>query len=308
MNVIVTGASGFTGRNLIRYLLALPGDVPNIQGLSRSAPQISHPRYTHIEADLGQINRIRHILKNISPDAIIHLAGRNNGTLTELLHSNVINTRNLLEAVLQNGLNPRILVIGSSAEYGYAGLEPIAETAPLRPVGAYGVSKVAQDLLSISYHYAHALNIAVARPFNIIGPVQADSFICGRLVRQTMEIQAGTREAIELNGGDTRRDFIDVRDVADAYWKLISHDNFHSQITGHAFNIGSGKSTSILEVIRELSAITGITVPIIMNQSKGKELVPEQISDITLMHSRTGWVPSISLNHSLKNMMEQTLK
>lgn len=305
MKVLVTGASGFTGHYLIKHLLPLFDDEPQIWGISRSVPQISHPGCTHLQADLSQMDQIDTVIKRVSPDAIIHLAGLNQGTLNELLQANVVNTENLLDAVRKGSPDARVLVVGSSAEYGYAGDLPIKEDAPLHPIGAYGISKVAEDLLAIRYNIAHGLRVAVARPFNLIGPGQPDSFACGRLTYQAAEIRDGQREIFELSGGDARRDFVDVRDAVDAYWRLISHENFEKKVAGLAFNIGSGRSYSVSEVIKEISVIIGRSHPVNMPESPLRELVPVQIADNTLIEKETGWRPSIPINYSLKEMIEQ---
>jgi GDP-4-dehydro-6-deoxy-D-mannose reductase len=303
MNILVTGASGFTGHHLIKHLLCLREGALHIWGISRSAPQISHPGITYLKADLGKKEHIDTIIQQISPDAVIHLAGLNRGTLAELLHANVINTEHLLKALQKERPDARVLVVGSSAEYGYAGEMPIREDAPLRPTSAYGISKVAEDLLAIQYHAAHALCIAVVRPFNLVGPGQPDSFVCGKLIRQAVEIKNGMRGAFELAGSEARRDFVDVRDVVDAYWRLISHKNFEKNVAGRAFNIGSGKSYSVSEVVQEIASVTNISYEIHMSAIPVRDLVPVQIANTTLIEKETGWRPLTPLRRSLEDMI-----
>jgi GDP-4-dehydro-6-deoxy-D-mannose reductase len=303
MKVLITGASGFTGTHLIKYLLSLPEDSPSVIGISRSPPRISHPDYRYIRTDLENEDQINFVFDKTCPDAVIHLAGRNKGNLTELLQSNVISTESLLNVILKKRPDARIIVVGSSAEYGYAGTEPIAENAPLHPVGLYGISKVAEDLLSISYRDIYELGIAVARPFNLIGPGQPDSFVCGSLTRQAAEIQGGLRAAFELTGGNATRDFIDVRDEAVALWRLLSHDNFDNRIVGRAFNIGTGKGYSIFEVIQEIFSVMGKSYPISGPGVPARELVPIQIADTTSLKKETGWQASIPIRRSLEDMI-----
>jgi GDP-4-dehydro-6-deoxy-D-mannose reductase len=305
MNVLVTGASGFTGHYLIRHLLSLGEGTLHVSGICRSAPQISLAGCTYFRADLNRREQVDAVIKRVSPDAVIHLAGLNRGTLAELLQTNVINTENLLEVVRKERPDSRILVVGSSAEYGYAGETPVTEDAPLRPVSTYGISKVAEDILALHYYTAYGLGVAVPRPFNLIGPGQSDSFVCGMLTRQAVEIRGGIRDAFELAGGEARRDFVDVRDVVDGYWKLICHKNFEKRVAGRAFNIGSGKSYSVSEVIQEISKITGISCKVYMRALAGRELVPLQMADTTLIEKETGWIPSTPLRRSLEEMISK---
>ena len=303
MNVLVTGASGFTGHYLIKHLLSSYKGALPIWGISRSAPKISHSGCTYIRADLSQREQVETVIKKVSPDAVIHLAGLNHGTLVELLQANVINTEHLLKAVQEERPDARVLVIGSSAEYGYGGEKPITENEPLRPISSYGISKVSEDLLAIQYYNACNLGVAVARPFNLIGPYQSDSFICGKLIRHAAEIRDGKREAFDLASIDARRDFIDVRDVVDAYWRLLSHENFEKRVAGRAFNIGSGRSYAISEVIQEITMITGRSYKVHLSVQPPRDLVPVQIADIILIEKVTGWRPSTPLRRSLEDMI-----
>ncbi len=122
MNVLVTGASGFTGHYMIKYLLSSYERALHIWGISRSPPQVSHSGCTYIKVDLNQSEQVDAVIKQVSPDVIIHLAGMNRGTLIELLCANVINTENLLRAVRKDRPDARVLVVGSSAEYGTPGI------------------------------------------------------------------------------------------------------------------------------------------------------------------------------------------
>jgi GDP-4-dehydro-6-deoxy-D-mannose reductase len=215
----------------------------------------------------------------------------------------VINTEHLLNAVRKEKPDARVLVVGSSAEYGYAGEIPITEETPLRPSGVYGISKVAEDLLAVQYYTAHDLAVAIARPFNLIGPEQSDLYVCGKLTHQAVDIRNGKREVFEIVGSDAGRDYVDVRDVVEAYWRLLSHDNFEKKVAGRAFNIGSGKSYSVLEVIQEITRITGRLYKVHMPELPVRELVPVQIADIRRIEKETGWRPSIPLSSSLEEMI-----
>lgn len=303
MNILITGASGFTGYHLIHCLLSQSEGIDQIWGLSRSVPSISHDTFTPVCVDLGNNEEINRLIQEIRPDAIIHLAALNRGSLEDLVQSNVVNTGHLLDAVRMHAPCARVLVVSSSAVYGYAGDTPIPEDTPFRPVGAYGTSKAAEELLAFQYHHVYNLNVAVARPFNLIGPGQPESFVCGRLTRQAIEIQAGKRQCFELTGGDARRDYIDVRDVVDAYWRLISHQLFTEHIAGGAFNIGSERSYSVSELIGMISGIMKTSYPISI-QPLEAELVPVQIADTTRLRKETGWDPLIDICRSLGDMIE----
>ncbi len=303
MNVLITGASGFTGHHLIHHLLSQTASVDHIWGLSRHLSSISHTKCTPVCVDLGNTEDVERLMQEIKPDAVIHLAGLNRGSLEDLLQSNVMNTGHLLDAVRMHAPGARVLVVSSSAVYGYAGDSPIPEDAPFRPVGAYGISKAAEELLAFQCRHVYNLNVAVARPFNLIGPGQPESFLCGRLTRQAVEIHAGKRHSFNLTGGDARRDYIDVRDVVDAYWRLISHQLFTEHIAGRVFNIGSERSYSVSELISAISEIMNTSYTISLQPFEA-ELVPIQVADTARLRGETGWYPLIDIRRSLEDMIE----
>jgi GDP-4-dehydro-6-deoxy-D-mannose reductase len=220
-----------------------------------------------------------------------------------LLDANVVATQNLLDAACALENPPRVIVTGSSAEYGYAGTGPIAESAPLRPVGAYGVSKAAADLLARSYAAVRELPVAVVRPFNLVGPGQSDAYLCGKIARQAVEIDLGHRDEISLSDLSSRRDFVDVRDMVAACWSLASIPDFGNRCAGKAFNIGSGNARSVADVLEIVSKITGKRYPVLLPDQEPPVAVPTQRSDNTLITATCGWKPSLTLSQSLKDML-----
>ncbi len=303
MKILITGASGFTGHHMVDYLLALPRSDLEIFGLYNTRAPGDRSGCTYLRGNLCNRDETRTLIRSVSPDAVLHLAGVNRGTLLDLLHINVLGTQNLLDAVVQERPDCRMLVVGSSAEYGYAGPGPIAEDAPLRPVDEYGISKVAEDLLARSYASMHNLRVAVVRPFNLIGPGQPVSFVCGRIVKQVLDIQAGLQDEVHLGNIDSERDFIDVRDAVSGYWQVLSHARFEEFYTGEAINIGSGQATSIREVLACIEAVTQRTYLIESSRDPGLEPVPVQMSDNTRIMTTSGWRPSIPLRRSLEDML-----
>jgi len=182
-------------------------------------------------------------VNDICPDAIIHLGGMTRGDLGNLLQANVIGTKNILDAGFAANPDCRILVVSSSAVYGYPGEAPIPESTPLRPLSEYGISKMAQEALALMHHTLNGTHVSIARPFNLAGPGQPESFICGKLVRQVADIEQQKKTALDLLETSSSRDLIDVRDVVRGYWALISHPDFSGKCSGRAFNLGSGNAS-----------------------------------------------------------------
>ena len=308
MKVLITGASGFTGNQLINLLSAQ--ENISIVGVARETSALfSHLNtVTWVKGDILNKDAIAKTVSLVNPDAVIHLAGANHGSIQDLLTTNVIGTRNILDTALKSNPDCRILVISSSAVYGYAGDNAIAEDQLLKPLTEYGISKATQDNLCQMYHKTRDCQVAIARPFNLIGPNQPASFVCGEIVQQVREIEHGRRSSLDLLEIQSCRDFIDVRDVVNAYRALILHKTFREDCAGNAFNIGSGKSYPVSTVIDLLQEITGKEYPLHLSVSSPSISVPSQKSDNSLIHRITGWMPRISLKESLSDMLNAARK
>jgi GDP-4-dehydro-6-deoxy-D-mannose reductase len=308
MKILVTGAGGFTGGYMMEFL-ASQKDVDPI-GLIRSESSV-HSNVSGVSwvtADLLDRDRLFDKISVICPDAIIHLAGLSSGTLDALLMTNVTGTRNLLDAGMQANPDCRVLVVSSSAVYGYAGRAAIPERAPLKPLSDYGVSKMTQDTMSLMYHEINGAAVTVARPFNLVGPNLSGSFICGRIVNQVAEINHGKKTDLDLLETHSFRDFVDVRDVVRGYFSLVSHPEFLQYCAGKVFNLGSGIACSISEIISTIEAITGNHYNIRLPTSPPPIPIPSQQSDNSRITATTGWMPMIPLKESLIDMLDAVNK
>lgn len=302
MKVLVTGASGFTGKHLMSYLAGIPGTL-ELFGLSRSKSECVPNYYSLVMCDLTCRDQVNSVISEINPEIIIHLAGRNHGTLEVLLAINVIGTQNLLDAAHNLPKRPRVLIIGSSAEYGYAGTGPISENAPVHPISEYGISKLASTFLSLNYYKSKGLPVVVIRPFNLLGPGQPETFVCGRLVKQVCRTDSTASSSIQLSRINSRRDFIDVRDVVHAYWMIISHPHFNKECAGKIFNLGSGKAFSVAEIFKCICFIKKRNYKINLLSDETPDLIPTQRCDHRELTKITGWMPSISFEKSLQDMI-----
>lgn len=307
MTILVTGATGFTGSALLRS----PNNsrIHDIVGLARSAPSGAgwSAGIRILPCDLLDRSRLHAVIADTRPERVIHLAGLNRGALKELFSSNVTGTENLLDALRETNPACRILIVSSSAVYGYTGTGPIGEEAPMRPLTDYAKSKAEQERIAREQHTGGSL-VTIARPFNLIGPGQPDAFLCGRIVRQVVEIEHGEREHLELFETRSYRDFIDVRDAVRVYWALVSHPNFERECAGRVFNIGSGTAYSVSDVISLVEEITGRTYVVEMPEDPPVVPVPYQQADISRIRAVTGWKPVIPLKEALVDMLEAERK
>ena len=303
MNVLVTGAAGFTGRRMMAYL-ATQKDVTPVGLVRREIPKTGDLPTIPMVADLLDNQRLQAVIPSACPDAVIHLAGLTGGS-PEVLHAtNVEGTKNLLDAVIRFNPACRILVVSSSAVYGYAGDGPIPETSPLKPVSDYGKSKAEQEMIAFDYAFKEKSAVAVARPFNLAGPGQTDVFVCGRIVNQVVDIERGERDALDLWETSSSRDLIDVRDVVSGYWALLSHPDFPAECSGKAFNLGAGKAFRVSEIIAIVAAITGNHYRVRLPDTPHPIRIPTQQSDNARITALTGWLPEIPLEKTLRDMLD----
>lgn len=307
-SILITGVTGFTGSYLAKHIARTMKNA-NIVGVSRYALS-KECDYEFVECNLLNSTRIKEIVKNVKPEYVFHLAGLTTSNDPEALYEvNVLGTINLLDGlkIIKEKIDPKTLVVGSSAEYGVAKQDelPISETNPLRPITYYGISKVSEDLLGFQYYHNYNLRIVRARPFNLVGPGQSPDFVCGAFVKQIVEIEQKSAEAeIVVGNLEAKRDFIDVRDVVKAYVKLMSLEKY-----GDVYNIGSGKCYSIEEALNILLNMVDVEIQIKQKPDVITEHeIPIQVSDVSKIKRDVGWEPEISFEKSLEDMLNYERK
>lgn len=232
MNILLTGASGFTGRHFMQAATRAGHTVVPLQA------DLSNP--AQIEAEVVQAQ----------PDAVVHLAAISyvaHADASALYAINTVGTTHLLAAVAALRKVPQCVLLASSANvYGNCNSSPIAETQAPVPVNHYAMSKLAMEHMARTY--ADRLPLIIARPFNYTGPGQASQFLIPKLVQH----YAGLADSIELGNIHVEREFNDVRMVCEAYLALLQHGE-----TGQTYNICTGLPYTLQQVMDVLTDITG---------------------------------------------------
>jgi GDP-4-dehydro-6-deoxy-D-mannose reductase len=309
LKALITGISGFVGSYLSEHLLETTdwelagtvfGPIDNIASLC--------DRLELYPAELSRLDVMAFILERAQPDVIFHLAAQPLvsaswrdpwGTLEANIHMQL----NVLEGVAQVKPDCRVLVVGSGEEYGLIAPEelPVDEDTPLRPLSPYAVSKVAQDLLGLQYHLTHHLHVVRVRPFNHIGPRQRVGFVAPDFASQIVAAELGRKPTtIEVGNLSVRRDFCDVRDVVRAYVMLITHGE-----PGQVYNVGSGESHSIQEVLDTLLAMSRVPIRAHVDPNRMRASdVPEVVCDAARLRECTGWRAAISFQQSLQDILD----
>ena len=264
------------------------------------------PADLHVDwhtCDVTNAAQVAAVVGQVQPDYVFHLAALiKSESLADLLAVNVLGTQHVLDALVAARPEARVLVTGSSAEYGLARHDelPIREENPLRPLQPYGVSKVAQSLRAAQYAYSDDLYVLRVRTFNLTGPGEPDTLVCSAFARQIAEIEHGLRPPVLRVGNlESGRDFVDVRDAVRAYWLVIQHGS-----AGEVYNVCSGTSVLIREVLRVLVSEADTRVEVEKDEQRYTAGdVPLQYGDATRLRRSTAWSPTIPLKVSLRDLM-----
>jgi nucleoside-diphosphate-sugar epimerase len=302
VRVLVIGASGFLGRHVRDRAAAAGLDVSTA---GRSPLPDSR---AHCELDLAaaQPAALAAALADQAPDVVVNCAGSTCGDVGTLAAANVTGTATLVGAMRRTGRSIRLVHLGSAAEYGPS--EPgtaVAESAPARPAGAYGATKLAGTRL-VELGRATGLDAVVLRVFNPVGPGAPETILPGRLVR---ELRRAAAEGTDVRLGplDAVRDFVDARDVGDAAVAAATAPLLPAAV----LNVGSGAAVPVRTLVRELAAISGYDGPVSEDGAGpgrpggAPAALSWQQADIGLARRDLGWRPRRDLATSLADLWEE---
>ncbi len=284
---LVTGGRGFAGRHLVKLI----GDGVH-------APSSA-------ELDLCDGAAARAAIAELEPATVFHLAAFSSPSESwehpdRGLLTNLEMTLSLLEAVRHEAPGATVVLVGSGQVYGEPERLPIDEDEPLAPGNPYAVGKAASDMLGRQYAEAYGMRVVRLRPFNHAGPGQRDEYVVSSLARQVAEAETAGLDEMTLRTGnpEARRDFTDVRDVVRAYALAASLD-------GGAFNVCSGRSTSVEELVAMVAEHARIPVA---HQVDPDRLRAHDARDMCGSHARlteaTGWRPEIALDQTIRDTLD----
>jgi nucleoside-diphosphate-sugar epimerase len=290
---LLTGCHGFTGRYVAAELEASGYEVV---GLAHDGDP---PRAGVLRANLLDRNAVQRAVAEARADAVVHLAAISfvaHGDADEIYRTNVVGTRNLLEALAGADRKPRSVVLASSANiYGNAAVEPIAEDTPPAPANDYAVSKLAME--HMARLWMDRLPITLVRPFNYTGVGQGENFLIPKIVAH---FRRGEK-VIELGNTGVARDFSDVRDVAHAYTAIVA-----SAPAGETVNFCSGVAHSLGEVLDRMAQIAGYGIEVRVNPAFVRSHEVERLTGSNArLRTLTGFTPSIPWEETLRWMFSK---
>ena len=217
----------------------------------------------------------------------------------ETLEANVLATHHLLDGLGRAGVRARVLISGSATVYAPSTI-PLAETAPLAPDNPYGLSKLAQEMLSVRTATEDGVDVVVTRSFNHTGPGQPPTFVAPSFARQLARIERGLQEPVLKVGNlDALRDLTDVRDVVRAYTALMA-----SGATGEVYNVASGMGRSIRAIVDTLVAAATVPVRVEIDPARVRTIdAPALIGDASKLRALTGWTPRIPFERMVSDLL-----
>ncbi len=298
VRALITGVEGFTGRYLADDLRLAGYDV---FGLAAGESREHDERI--FSCDLNDLKSVETAVNRAQPNVVIHLAAISfvaHGDIDAIYRTNVVGTRNLLEAASKLPKSPSAVLLASSANvYGNAEIEVISEHISAAPANDYAVSKLAMEYMARLW--IGKLPISMVRPFNYTGAGQSINFLLPKIVDHFKR----RAPVIELGNIDVVRDFSDVRTVVACYRRLLQRDS--NTTSGDVFNICSGVGHSLLEAIEMMREISGhspeIRVsPAFVRANEVKKLVGSRQK----LESAIGKIASIPLHETLRWMYESS--
>lgn len=312
---LITGFSGFVGKHFLQYLFEKKEPV-DVFGIDIRKPAFDTSVYaSHINIQFREVNlldgqALKAVLEEFRPQYILHLASFSSVAFSwqhpeESFVNNTNIFLNLTSALKELELPCRVLSIGSSEEYGNVSAKqlPLREDMPLQPVSPYAVARVSQEMLSKVFVDSFHLDIILTRSFNHIGPWQDERFVVPSFIRRILDIKESGASEGTIETGDTSiiRDFVDVRDVVNAYYMLLMDGT-----PGGIYNICSGTQIALSDIIRQIADIVGVEISTRVNPEFVR---PNDNRVVVGSHDKLtkelGWEPEIPWEQTLRDMVAE---
>lgn len=301
--IVVTGAGGFVGQHLLPALQAAFPDA-SIVGTARQRQPGRR------ELDVAEVAQVNRLMAELRPDACVHLAALSSLAAAArdpdlAWRVNLHGTLTLARAIQAQAPQCAFLFASSSEIYGNsfrAGV-PLDETASPAPRNTYAATKAAADL-ALCALAAEGLRAIRVRPFNHTGPGQQPGFVVPDFARQIALIDAGRQPPLLKTGSlDSRRDFLDVRDVCAAYVACLRRAS--SLPPGTILNIASGVPRRIGDVLADLLAIAQVTVEIqpAANLRRPADIAAS-VGDASQARALLGWQPVMEWQDTLRDVLQ----
>jgi len=317
MRVLVTGGAGYIGSHVVKALGENGYEVAVYDNLSTGN------RWAVLfgelfEGDLADKELLRTVIKSFKPDAVMHFAAfiQVDESVREPLkyyRNNTINTINLLETLVEEGVN-KFIFSSTAATYGIPETMPVTEDTPQKPINPYGASKLAVEGVLRDLAIANKMQYVALRYFNVAGADvkcrigQAYKYAT-HLITRALKTAKGEFEKLTIFGtdyptkdGTCIRDYIHVDDLADAH--LIALEYLLKGGKSDVFNCGYGHGFSVKEVVEEVKKVTGINFKVVEGERREGD-PPILVADNKKIKEKLLWQPKFDdLDYIIKTAWE----
>jgi GDP-4-dehydro-6-deoxy-D-mannose reductase len=306
MRAFITGMTGFVGGHLVHSLLADGVEIHGtlLPGVSETAPD----RTVGHRVEITDHHAMAGILAEVQPDTVFHLAGAASVSQSfadpeGTWRVNVDGTKGVLEAIRLAAPAARAVVALSGEEYGRVPLDqlPVTEDTPFTPLSPYAESKVAADHLCAEYAREHGLAVLRLRAFNQLGPGQDARFVLPSVCKQVADAEMEGAEVcrVQLGNIDTRRDFMDVRDIVTAY-RLVADKGDPSR----PYLAGTGRSSSVRDLVDIVVSLAHVPVEVHADPTRVREGEQPDLYAFPRALKELGWAPRIPLEQSVSDTLD----
>lgn len=275
--LLISGANGFIGSHLRKQL---PKESFAVSAITRN------------EGDISQATTWQALPHS---DVVIHLASQTFVPASwqnpvQFMETNSIGTLQALEYCRKNGA---AMIYISSYLYGNPASVPIPESAPLFTPNPYALSKKTAEDFCRFYHQCYQVPVTILRPFNIYGEGQHPSFLIPMLIEQAVH-----KQAFQVKDLHPKRDYLYISDFIQALIACIQLRGFH------VFNIGSGISYSVQEIINLIQKIQHSDYPVFSENVQRPNEIMNTVADIRLAKEVLQWQPYISMEEGLRRLLQ----
>lgn len=304
---LVTGAEGFIGSHLVRFLAGEGFSVTGTCRLPGDKPGANLEKLRFVHCDLANGQQVTQLMTDLQPTYVFHLGAQSLPTRSwedpvETFQSNIMGSLYLFEAARRMKSMPVIVSACSSAEYGHVPESeiPVTEEYPLRPLHPYGISKVCLDLLAREYFLDYQIPAINVRLFNTTGAGKTGD-APSDFVRQIVRIKKGLQEpVIEVGNLETERAFLDVVDTAWGFYLAALKGK-----PGEAYNLCADKTHRMRSILHSAMRVAGVEAEVrpverLMRPSDEKVI----FGTTRKFHADTGWAVTRTIEDTLKAMIE----
>ncbi|MCG7392453.1 GDP-mannose 4,6-dehydratase [Microvirga sp. ACRRW] len=307
--VLITGARGFVGPYVMDALRRICGTDVALFPTAKDA--VNDPALGPVLAlDITDRASIEDALFRCDPTHVIHLAGiaapaAASADPDAAWHVNVHGTLNLARAILEKAPRCCLLNVGSGLIYGDSAKagQPLDEHSLVAPLDDYSVTKSAADL-ALGAMARRGLKCVRFRPFNHSGAGQTDAYVLSAFAQQIARIEQGLAEPVMMVGNlDAERDFLDVRDVADAYALAVKKSDVLEP--GCIINIASGTSRRVGDLLQQLLSLSRVKITAEVDPARYRPSdLPRVVGNADRARQILGWAPRYSIEQTLAAILD----